>query len=89
MQLFPDRLVTGATPARLRKAAMKYRVQFLDGLDNIVHEIKADARSAGTALLRGASRAWPPHAMRVRVLDPYGHASVSKPWRAKAASGAA
>jgi len=68
---------------------MQYQVQFLDGLDNILREIKADARSAGTAFLRGASIAWPPHAMRVRVLDPYGRASVSKPWRAKAVSGAA
>ena len=68
---------------------MKYRVQFLDDLDHIVREIKADAKSAGTAFLRGASIAWPPHAMRVRVLDPYGRASVSKPWRAKVASGAA
>ena len=68
---------------------MQYQVQFLDGLDNILREIKADARSAGTAFLRGASIAWPPHAMRVRVLDPYGRASVSKPWRAKAGSGAA
>jgi hypothetical protein len=56
---------------------MQYQVQFLDGLDNILREIKADARSAGTAFLRGASIAWPPHAMRVRVLDPYGRASVS------------
>lgn len=64
---------------------MQYRVQFLDGLDNILRELQADARSAGTAFLRGASIAWPPHAIRVRVLDRQGPASVSRPWRADAA----
>ena len=64
---------------------MQYRVQFLDGLDNILRELQADARSAGTAFLRGASIAWPPHAIRVRVLDRQGRASVSRPWRADAA----
>ena len=64
---------------------MKYRVQFLDSLDNVVREIKADARDVGTAFLRGASMAWPPHAMRVRVVDPHGRASVSKSWLVKAA----
>ncbi len=61
---------------------MQYRVQFLDGLDNILRELQADGRSAGTAFLRAASIAWPPHAIRVRVLDRHGRASVSKPWRA-------
>ena len=63
---------------------MQYRVQFLDSLDNVLREMQADARSAGTAFLRGASIAWPPQAIRVRVLDRYGRASVSKPWRARA-----
>jgi len=58
---------------------MRYQVQFLDGLDNVLRETRADARSAGTAFLRGASIAWPPHAIRVRVLDRYGRTlSVSK-----------
>ena len=64
---------------------MQYRVQFLNGLDNVLPEMQADARSAGIAFLRGASIAWPSDAIRVRVLDRYGRASVSKPWRAKAA----
>ena len=36
--------------------------------DSVVREIIADGRSAGTALVRGASVVWPPHAMRVRIL---------------------
>ena len=64
---------------------MQYRVQFLDGLDNVLREMQADARSAAIAFLRGASIAWPPDAIRVRVLDRYGRASVSKPLRAKTA----
>ena len=42
----------------LEEATMRYRVQFLDTLDNVVREIRADARSAGTAFVRGASMAW-------------------------------
>jgi len=63
---------------------MQFRVQFLDSLDNVLREMPADARSAGTAFLRGASIAWPPHAIRVRVLDRDGRASVSRPWRGRA-----
>ena len=43
---------------------MQYRLQFLDGLDNVLREMQADARSAGIAFLRGASIAWPPDAIR-------------------------
>lgn len=64
---------------------MQYRVQFLDSLDNVLREMRADARSAGTAFVREASTVWPPHAIRVRVLDRDGRASVSKAWRARAA----
>jgi hypothetical protein len=62
---------------------MQYRVQFLDSLDNVLRETPADAGSAGTAFLRGASIAWPPHAIRVRVLDRHGRVSVSKPGRGR------
>jgi hypothetical protein len=62
---------------------MQYRVQFLDSLDNILREMQADARSAGTAFLRGASIAWPPHAIRVRILDRGGRVSFSRPWRGR------
>ncbi len=79
-----DRSV-GSDGSRLEEGMMRYRIQFLDCLDNVVREIRADARSAGTAFLRGASVVWPPHAMRVRVVDPSGHASVSKSWLVKVA----
>ncbi len=64
---------------------MQYRVQFLDKLDNVLREMQADAQSAGLAFLRAGSDVWPPPAIRVRVLDRAGRASVSKPWRARAA----
>lgn len=63
---------------------MQYRVQFLDSLDNVLREIQAEARSAGTAFLREASTVWPPHAIRVRVVDREGRASISNPRRAAA-----
>ncbi len=58
---------------------MQYRVQFLDRLDNVIREVRADGRSARTVLFRrGVNRACPPHGVRMRVLDPYGRASVSR-----------
>lgn len=69
---------------RSSEAAMQYRVQFLDSLDNVLREIQAEGRSAGTAFVRGASTVWPPHAIWVRVLDRNGRASVSNPRRAAA-----
>jgi hypothetical protein len=57
---------------------MQYQVQFLDGLDNVLRELKTGAGSVGTAFLRGASIAWPPDAIRVRVLDRHGRATDSK-----------
>ncbi len=47
---------------------MQYRVQFLDRSDNVIRELQADARSGGFPLLR----AWPAHAIRVRVIYPSG-----------------
>ncbi len=64
---------------------MQYRVQFLDKLDNVLREMNADAQSAGRAFLCAGGDVWPPHAIRVRILDRDGRASVSKPWRARAA----
>ncbi len=64
---------------------MQYRVQFLDNVGNVLREMRAEARSVGAAFLREASVAWPPHAIRVRVLDRYGRACVSRPSRASAA----
>jgi hypothetical protein len=57
---------------------MQYRVQFLDRLDNVVREVRADARSSDFPLLREVNRAWPPHVTRVRVIYPSGHVSTSK-----------
>ena len=54
---------------------MQYRVQFLDRMDNVVRELRADGRSAGFPLLT----AWPPGAFRVRVIYPSGCVSTSKP----------
>jgi len=53
---------------------MQYRVQFLDRSDNVIRELQADARSGGFPLLR----AWPAHAIRVRVIYPSGYVSTSK-----------
>jgi hypothetical protein len=36
---------------------MQYRVQFLDGSDNVIRELRADARSAGFPFLRAANMA--------------------------------
>ena len=57
---------------------MKYRVQFLDSLDNVIREVQADARSPGFAFRRGANTAWPPNALRVEVVDTFGRVSASR-----------
>ncbi len=58
---------------------MQYRVQFLDRWDNVIREVRADASSARTVLFqRGINRACPPRGVRIRVLDQYGNASVSR-----------
>ncbi len=58
---------------------MQDRVQFLDRLDNVIREVRADDRSARTVLFRrGVNRACPPHGVRMRVLDPDGRTSVSR-----------
>jgi hypothetical protein len=58
--------------------AMQYRVQFLDRLDNVIRELRADDRSSGFPLLRAVDAAWPPHVTRVRVIYPSGYVSTSK-----------
>ncbi len=57
---------------------MRYRVQFLDRLDNVIREVQADGRSSGLPVLRVVDRAWPPHVTRVRVIYPSGYVSTSK-----------
>jgi hypothetical protein len=58
--------------------SMQYRVQFLDRSDNVVREVKTDARSSDFPLLHAVNRVWPPQATRVRVIYPSGHVSTSK-----------
>jgi hypothetical protein len=59
---------------------MQYRVQFLDGSNEVVREVQADARKAANAFLLVANEPWPPHVVRVRVLDWFGRTlSVSRP----------
>ncbi len=65
----PNRREAPLPLEKVAQATMQYQVQFLDGLDNVLCEVQADTRSAGTAFLREASIAWPPHATRVRVLS--------------------
>ena len=58
---------------------MQYRVQFLDGLGNVIREVRADARSARTVLFqRSINRAWPPDSVQMRVFDQYGRASSAR-----------
>ena len=58
---------------------MQYRVQFLDRSDNVIREVRADARSARTVLFhRSVNRACPPHGVRMRVLDRRGSAPVER-----------
>ena len=58
---------------------MQYRVQFLDRLDNVIREVQADDTSATILLFRRhINRACPPQGVRMRVLDRYGRASVSR-----------
>jgi hypothetical protein len=60
---------------------LQYRVQFLDRLDNVVREVRADDRSGGFPLLM----AWPPNVIRVRVIYPSGLVSTSKALERRAA----
>jgi hypothetical protein len=50
---------------------MQYRVQFLDRSDNVIREVRADAKSARTALFQRSIN-------RALLLDHYGRASVSR-----------
>jgi len=59
---------------------MQYRVQFLDGSNEVVREVESDARTAANAFLLVANEPWPLHAVRVRVLDRFGRTLlVSRP----------
>ena len=64
----------GPFPLARKRRSMRYRVEFLDRSDNVIRELQADARSGGSPLLR----AWPAHAIRVRVIYPSGYVSTSK-----------
>ena len=60
---------------------MQYRVQFLDSFDNVIREVRADARTAGFPLLM----ARPPRVNRARVIYPSAYVSTSKPLKGLAA----
>jgi hypothetical protein len=61
------------------RRSTQYRVQFLDRLDNVIREVRADARSAETALFqRRVNRACPRHAAAMRVLNWWGRPSASR-----------
>ena len=49
---------------------------------SLVRQVQADARTAANAFLLVANERWPPHAVRVRVLDRFGRTlSISSPQR--------
>ena len=48
---------------------VQYRIQYLDGLANIIRELSADARSDMSALELVADMPWVPRAVTMRVLD--------------------
>ncbi len=48
---------------------MQYRIQYLDGLANIIRELSADARSGMSAFELVADMPWVPRAVTMRVLD--------------------
>jgi len=48
---------------------VQYRIQYLDGLANIIRELSADARSGMSAFELVADMPWVPRAVAMRVLD--------------------
>ena len=49
---------------------------------SLVRQVQADARTETNACLLAANERWPPHAVRVRVLDRFGRTlSISSPQR--------
>jgi hypothetical protein len=48
---------------------MQYRIQFLDGSTNVIHELAADARNTVGAIAFVTDVDWPPRAVSIRVLD--------------------
>ena len=57
---------------------MQYRVQYLDGLNNVLCERAADVNDE-VNVFELVSKDWLPHTVRVRVLDPYNFVVLSVP----------
>ena len=51
---------------------MQYRIQFLDSSAKVICEWSANAQSAAGAIELIVDADWPPRAVTMRVLDPYG-----------------
>ena len=51
---------------------MQYRIQFLDTAGKVIREWSASARTVADALKLIVDADWPPRAVTMRVLDPYG-----------------
>ena len=66
---------------------MQYRIQFLDGAGKVIREWIASARNVADALELIVDADWPPDAVTMRVLDPYGREvhSVAKGRKQRAA----
>ena len=51
---------------------MQCQIQFLDRSANVIREWSANARSVADAIKLIVDADWPPQAVTMRVLDPYG-----------------
>jgi hypothetical protein len=51
---------------------MQYRIQFLDGSAKVIREWSANAQNVAGAIELIVDADWPPRAVTMRVLDPYG-----------------
>jgi len=51
---------------------LQYRIQFLNHSANVIREWSANARSVAGAIELIVDADWPPRAVTMRVLDPYG-----------------
>ena len=51
---------------------MQYRIEFLDGSAKVIREWSANAQNVAGAIELMVDADWPPRAVTMRVLDPYG-----------------
>lgn len=57
---------------RTGPVVVQYRIQFLDGVGNVVRELSASARNVAAAIELIVDADWPPQTVTMRVLDAYG-----------------